>query len=37
MFNLTDTAGNQFFLEQRDPSFMAEYYSTPRHSAVGYS
>jgi hypothetical protein len=26
---LKDTAGNQFFLEQRDPSFMAEYYSTP--------
>ena len=26
---LKDTAGNQFFLEQRDPSFMAEYYATP--------
>ena len=31
---LKDTAGNQFFLEQRDPSFMAEYYSTPDTSAV---
>ena len=31
---LKDTAGNQFFLEQRDPSFMAEYYSTPGTSAV---
>ena len=27
--------GNQVFLEQRDPSFMAEYYSTPSTSAVG--
>jgi len=26
---LTDSAGNQTFLEQRDPSFMAEFYSTP--------
>jgi hypothetical protein len=25
---LTDSSGNQTFLEQRDPSFMAEYYST---------
>ncbi len=25
---LTDSSGNQLFLEQRDPSFMAEYYST---------
>jgi len=32
---LTDTNGNQVFLEQRDPSFMAEYYSTPSTSAVG--
>jgi len=32
---LKDTAGNQTFLEQRDPSFMAEYYSTPSTSAVG--
>ena len=31
---LKDTAGNQFFLEQRDPSFMAEYYSTPGTAAV---
>ena len=32
---LTDANGNQVFLEQRDPSFMAEYYSTPGTSAVG--
>jgi|TARA_R110000744_G_scaffold25150_2_gene62483 hypothetical protein len=32
---LTDSSGNQLFLEQRDPSFMAEYYSTPSTSAVG--
>jgi len=32
---LTDANGNQVFLEQRDPSFMAEYYSTPSTSAVG--
>ena len=31
---LKDSAGNQFFLEQRDTSFMAEYYSTPGTSAV---
>ena len=31
---LKDAAGNQFFLEQRDTSFMAEYYSTPGTSAV---
>ena len=30
---LKDSAGNQF-LEQRDTSFMAEYYSTPGTSAV---
>ena len=31
---LTDcTMENKFFLEQRDPSFMAEYYSTPGTSA----
>ena len=29
-----DEAGNQFYLEQRDTSFMAEYYSTPDTSAV---
>ena len=32
---LTDAAGNQTFLEQRDPSFMAEFYSTPNTSSVG--
>ena len=26
---LTDSAGNQVFLDKRDTSFMAEYYSTP--------
>ena len=31
---LQDANGNQVFLEQRDPSFMAEYYSTPSTSAV---
>ena len=30
----TDQAGNQFYLEQRDTSFMAEYYSTPDTQAV---
>jgi hypothetical protein len=29
-----DKAGNQFYLEQRDTSFMAEYYSTPSTAAV---
>jgi len=29
-----DAAGNQFYLEQRDTSFMAEYYSTPSTQAV---
>ena len=29
-----DTVGNQFYLEQRDTSFMAEYYSTPDTQAV---
>ena len=29
-----DTEGNQFYLEQRDTSFMAEYYSTPGTQAV---
>jgi len=29
-----DQAGNQYYLEQRDTSFMAEYYSTPGTSAV---
>ena len=32
---LTDAAGNQTFLEQRDPSFMAEFYSTPNTGSVG--
>ena len=31
---LKDTAGNQYYLEQRDTSFMAEYYSTPGTQAV---
>jgi hypothetical protein len=31
---LKDTAGNQYYLEQRDTSFIAEYYSTPGTSAV---
>ena len=31
---LTDAAGSQYYLEQRDTSFMAEYYSTPGTSAV---
>ena len=31
---LTDSNGDQFYLEQRDTSFMAEYYSTPDTSAV---
>ena len=31
---LTDSNGNQFYLEQRDTSFMAEYYTTPDSSAV---
>ena len=31
---LTDSNGNQFYLEQRDTSFMAEYYTTPDTSAV---
>ena len=26
---LKDSAGNQYYLEQRDTTFMAEYYSTP--------
>ena len=29
-----DQAGNQYYLEQRDTSFMAEYYSTPGTAAV---
>ena len=32
---LTNTEGDQFFLEQRDTSFMAEYYATPSSQAVG--
>ena len=31
---LTNSNNEQFYLEQRDPSFMAEYYSTPGTSAV---
>ena len=31
---LKDVAGNQYYLEQRDTSFMAEYYSTPGTQAV---
>ena len=31
---LKDKAGNQIYLEQRDTSFIAEYYSTPGTSAV---
>ena len=31
---LKDSDGNQFYLEQRDTSFMAEYYSTPGTSSV---
>ena len=31
---LTDAAGSQYYLEQRDTSFMSEYYSTPGTSAV---
>ena len=31
---VTDGAGNQVYLEQRDTSFMAEYYSTPDTQAV---
>ena len=30
---LTDSSGNQVFLEQRDTSFMAEYYDTPSTSS----
>jgi hypothetical protein len=31
---LKDSEGNQFYLEQRDTSFMAEYYATPGTSSV---
>ena len=31
---LTDSDGNQYFLEQRDTSFMAEYYATPGTASV---
>ena len=31
---LKDAAGNQYYLEQRDTSFIAEYYSTPGTAAV---
>ena len=30
---LKNSNGEQFYLEQRDPSFMAEYYSTPGTAA----
>ena len=31
---LTNDAGDQIYLEQRDPSFLAEYYSTPSSSST---
>jgi len=31
---LTDSNGNQFYLEQRDTSFMSEFYTTPGTSSV---
>ncbi len=31
---IKDASGNQTYLDQRDPSFMAEYYSTPDTQAV---
>ena len=31
---LTNSNGEQFYLEQRDTSFMAEYYNTPGSSSV---
>ena len=31
---LTDSENNQFYLEQRDTSFMSEFYSTPGSSSV---
>ena len=31
---LTNSNGDQFYLEQRDTSFMSEFYSTPNSSAV---
>ena len=31
---LTNDAGDQVYLEQRDPSFMAEYYATPSSSST---
>ena len=31
---LTDSNGNQYYLEQRDTSFIAEFYSTPGTSSV---
>ena len=31
---VTDGSGNQVYLEQRDTSFMAEYYSTPNISST---
>ena len=31
---LTNSEGDQFYLEQRDTSFIAEYYATPGSSSV---
>ena len=31
---LKNSNGEQFYLEQRDPSFMAEYYATPASSST---
>jgi hypothetical protein len=31
---LTDSSGNQYYLEQRDTSFVAEFYSTPNSANV---
>ena len=31
---LTDSSGNQYYLEQRDTSFIAEFYSTPNSANV---
>ena len=34
---LKNSEGNQFYLEQRDTSFIAEYYATPGSSCRRYS
>ena len=34
---VTDSSGDQIYLEQRDTSFMAEYYSTPNTSSTAVS